>query len=166
MSEMVVRLKKDTVVGLLYFVEGSGMGNEHSKLRKIYVANNRNEIEQSIREEFKVNGDFNEWLNRSWGSLVYHDNQADDDRAVIVNTPADKPTRVRTTRDAVAILEYDTPCLRYQNVSLMHAPTKLGITGDLKQGVTVPKDTEFTVPFEYARWLASASGIPLFEIVG
>lgn len=160
----VVRLNKSVVVGLFYVVNGGSMASESSELSKVYIADSREEIEQVIREEHKISGDLKEWLNRSWSSLIYYDNQADAERAVIENTPPDQPTRVRTTQDAVAALDYETPFLKFNNVHYPHAPAKLGIHGDLKQGVSIPKGTEFTVPFAYARFLINTDE-PKFEIV-
>jgi hypothetical protein len=70
----VRRLNTNAVVALLYIVEGSGMGNEHSVLQCVYVGNNREEIEQAIREDYSINGDIDDWIKSMWGKLRYYDN--------------------------------------------------------------------------------------------
>ncbi len=74
---MIVSRLNNSVVAMFYKSEGSGMGNERSKLQRVYVANSREEIESALRSDYSIQGDIQNWLNSKWASLTYYDSQSE-----------------------------------------------------------------------------------------
>jgi len=168
MDQAVVRrLNRNVVVGIVYGTEGSAMHNTHSVIHHIYIGDSRDEIERAFAEEMGITGSIEEYLNESWSSITYYDEQAEveTERQKVRDSQPDLPTRVRVVTPVLCVNDYGKLRIRTApNTTYTVSPLDLNVSTFNQEGAMLEAGTEFIVPYRLAKFLTNSES-KAFELV-